>query len=285
MAKISKRVLDKHNEAVALLDKGDIDFNDREFIYTHYHEGAGKMNNLISAHFTPRVLGNAMAHNVRQHNWVDIGSGIGMLSYANMRFNQWPIKPFLGICVENCTEYYEIGRKLLPEMVWINGSIFDDEVIAEIKLIMNGENFSILSNPPYGNQVKGKHREMRYTGSKFEYKAIEMGAILGAYDGAFLIPQQSVPFRMTGNHEYGVHHESYKTKDYNKFIEQTGLEISTNIGFTTEILDDSEPGWKDVSIVTEIAILEYDELDYNPKRKAKPMAPTPEQINNQMKLF
>ena len=132
---------------------------------------------------------------------------------------------------------------------------------------MDTHKFSIISNPPFGKQVMGKSDLMHYPGYMFEYKAIEMGAILGAYDGAFLIPQQSAPFRLTGNHSYGVEHESYKSKEYYKFIEHTRLKIVPNIGYSTEIYDEEEQGkgWKDVSIITEIAIVEYDELDYKPK--------------------
>ena len=269
MAKISKRVLNKHNEAVTLLEKDNLMSYERDFVYENYHEGAGKMNNLISAHFTPRSIAHSMTHNIRQENWVDIGAGIGMLSMMILRQNElsFNTKGFLGICVENCTEYYEIGKKLLPECVWINGSIFDQEVIDEIKLIMDGDEFSIISNPPYGKQVKGSHRDMHYTGAIFEYKAMEMGAILGAYDGCFLIPQQSAPFRLTGNQE--TYNEKYKTKDYKKFVEQTGLEISANAGFSTEICLEDDPGWKDVSPTVEIAIVEYAELEYKPKTIAE----------------
>ena len=284
MAKISKRLLNEHNKAVALLEKEHLDWDDKEFIFNNYHEGAGKMNNLISAHFTPKQIARSMAHNSRMLNWVDLGAGIGRLSYTMIRENEYHFKDgFIGICVENCTEYYEVGKKLVPECIWINGSIFDQAVIDEIKMIMEGMKlkFSIISNPPYGIQVKGSSDLMHYTGSKFEYKAIEIGAILGAYDGVFLIPQQSAPFRMSGFNG-PVNDDKYLTPDYLKFVEQTNLEISPNIGFSTEILDPDELGWKDVSIATEIAIVEYDELNYIPKKTQEVVV---KEISNQIKLF
>lgn len=290
MAKISKRELNKHNAAVALLERGNLDFNEREQVYADYHEGAGKMNNLISAHFTPTPIARSMAQNVRNHNWVDIGAGIGKLSYVMMRENSYHFKDgFIGICVEQCVEYYEIGKKLLPECVWINGSIFDQEVIDEIKMIMSGMElkFSIISNPPYGNQVKGSSDQMKYSGATFEYKAMEMGAILGAYDGCFLIPQISAPFRMTGDCSKGVYNEIYKTREYKRFLKETELGITANIGYSTEILDEDEQGWKDVKIVTEIAIVEYEELDYKPKFSKngvnlQELSPAENQLRNAM---
>ena len=264
MAKISKRLLNKHNEAVALLEKDKLNFYDRDFVYDFYHEGAGKMNNLISAHFTPRELARSMSQNTRCHHWVDLCAGIGILSYVMVRdiqLSHLVDKPYTAICVENCIEYYEIGKKLLPECIWINGSIFDDDVINQIKDLMEGKEFSIISNPPYGKQVKGNNKLMHYKGSLFEYKAIEIGAILGAFDGCFLIPETSAPFRMTRN--LPTINESYKIPAYKKFVKETGLEIIANMGYTTE-LSDEDYGWKDVSIRTEIAIVEYDELDYKP---------------------
>jgi len=53
-----------------------------------------------------------------------------------------------------------------------------------------------------------------------------------------------------------------------------------NIGFDTTVFDSELkwPRWKDVSIITEIAIIEYDELDYKPIVKK-------EDTINQLNLF
>jgi len=288
--RISKRKMNLHNEAVKLLEMDELSFNDVEFIYSNYHEGANKANNLISAHFTPRSICHSMAHNIRQINFVDLCAGIGNLAYSIGRFNELEYKNGgIGICVENCLEYYEVGKKLLPQFHWINGSIFDDKVINEIKEIMKGSRFSIVSNPPYGNQVKATSENLKYQGSKFEYRAMEVGAILGADDGAFLIPQESTPFRMSGkqHHPKGVLSESYKSKDYLKFSECTGIEITPNIGFSTDIMDGND-GWKDVTITTEIAIVEYNGDEgyvYNPKGDKVEPQPQEQQETGQTTLF
>ena len=266
MAKISKRVLDRHIEALELLKKDELHFYDIQKVYDNYHEGAGKMNNLISAHFTPYSIAHSIAHNVRRYNFVDLCAGVGILSYALLRMDQMSgldeHKTF-GVCVENCTEYYQVGKKLLPQYHWINGDVFDDRVIDEIKEVMCGRDFSIVSNPPYGNQVKSSNEKLLYQKGYFEYRAMELGALLGASDGTFLIPQNSAPFRITGT-SGRVYDDSYLTAEYKKFNSLTGLEISANNGFTTAINEDQK-GWKDVSVVTEIAIVDYEESEYDDK--------------------
>jgi predicted RNA methylase len=267
MAKISKRLLKKHNQAVSLLEQKNLAFDDIQNIFKDYHEGAGKMNNLISAHFTPTSIAISLVQNVRMNNFVDIGAGIGMLANTMVNQNFFQNKKgFTGICVEKCLEYYEVGKRLVPECIWLHGSIFDQDILDTINQIMDGKKFSIISNPPYGSKSKGSNPEMNYTGASFEYKAMEIGAMLGAYDGAFLIPQNSAPFRITGVNPKGVYSEDYKTENYKKFVEQTNLEITPNNGFTTKINEGEEDGWKDVSVVTEIAIVEYDELEYKSKQ-------------------
>lgn len=271
MSKISKPILNLHNQAVELLKKNSLNFNEREFVFDNYHEGAGKMNNLISAHFTPYSICKSLTYNIAYTDcFVDLCAGIGMISYVLKRQEEMSFnKSLFGICIEKCTEYYEVGKKLLPEFHWINGDCFDPEVIAQVKELMKGKKFSVISNPPYGNQVKTDSKALlKYIGSTFEYKAIELGAILGAYDGAFLIPQVSAPFRISGSRFNGlrVYEEEYKTKNYKKFIEQTGLEITANNGYDTVFLEEGE-AWRDVSIATEIACLEYSELNYVPKQE------------------
>lgn len=274
MAKISKRRLALHNEAMERLQKDVLTWDDKEFIFENFHEGAGRMNNLISAHFTPQPIAQSMTFMVGRESFIDLCAGIGMLAYR--LFRQWQFSnnapdavPPKAVCVELDREYYEIGKKLVPQFKWINGDIFDPEVIQEIREYMGETKFSVISNPPYGKQVKTDTKELlHYTGSSFEYKAIELGALLGAQDGTFLIPQQSAPFRMTGDGHKSVESDEYKTRDYLKFEKQTGIEIRPNNGFTTEINEDWK-GWKDVSVVTEIAVIEYYECEYKPKQQPK----------------
>jgi len=146
------------------------------------------------------------------------------------------------------------------------------------------DQFSIISNPPYGIQVKtnGTKELLKYSGPNFEYKAIELGAILGAFDGAFLIPQQACPFRMSGKESKGeTNHPRYRTELIKKFEEETEITIDPNNGFSTDIIE-GDQNWKDVSIVTEIAYIFYEneyEWKYVPKEVKE------EVVSTQQSLF
>jgi len=260
MGKISKRNMQRHSEAMRVLEQDTLSFDDKVFVLENYHEGATNMNNLVSAHFTPMSIARSVEQCTRNRNFVDLCAGIGMLTWHQLRILDFEqTNDFVAICVENCTEYYNIGKKLMPEVHWINGSIFDEEVIQQIKDLMDGKSFSVISNPPYGRQVNPDVKHLlKYKGSEFEYKAAELGFLLGANEGVFLIPQGSCNFKMSGQRSTDLNVPCSK---YEKFYKQTGIEMSPNIGFCTDVTD--EDGWKDVSIATEIAIFDYDEIREN----------------------
>ena len=90
MAKISKRQLKLHQEALALVrsDK-ELSFGDKEFVLEHYKPHAEHNVTKTNAFFTPIEL--AMAATIEMPNpdeWaspvriLDLCAGIGMLSFA-----------------------------------------------------------------------------------------------------------------------------------------------------------------------------------------------------------
>lgn len=257
MGKISKEAMKRHSKAMEIIEQDELSYNDKLYVLENYHEGATNMNNLVSAHFTPISLSRSVEQCTRNYSFVDLCAGIGMLAWSQVRILEFEQKEFVGICIENCTEYYRIGKKLLPELHWINGDIFDPKVIQQVKDLMKGKEFSVISNPPYGRQVKTHTDILQYKGPEFEYKAIELGNILGASEGIFLIPQASCNFKMSGQRSTDF---NIPCKKYEKFVKETGLEMSPNMGFDTNCIEDD---WKDVSITTEIAIFEYDEIREN----------------------
>ena len=262
MGKISKESMKRHSKAMEIIEQDELSYDDKIYVLENYHEGATNMNNLVSAHFTPMEIARSVEQCARSENFVDLCAGIGVLSWCFLRMHQFQSNEMniTGVCIENCAEYYRIGKKLMPEFHWINGDIFDPQIIQQVKDLMKGKTFSIISNPPYGKQVKTDTKELlQYKGPEFEFKAIELGYLLGAYDGAFLIPQGSCNFKMTTesrHNEFNV-----PCAKYEKFYKETGLEMSPNMGYSTEVHD--ENGWKDVSIITEIAVFEYEEMRDN----------------------
>ena len=198
MGKISKEDMKRHSKAMEIIEQDVLSYDDKIYVLENYHEGATNMNNLVSAHFTPMSLARSVEQCTRNYNFVDLCAGIGILSWCQERVMEFEDKEFVGICVENCLEYCKIGKKLMPQLHWINGDIFNPKVIARIKEIMGDRSFSVISNPPYGKQVKTNTDILQYKGSDFEYKAIELGFQLGASEGVFLIPQGSCNFKMSG---------------------------------------------------------------------------------------
>lgn len=255
MGKISKEAMKRHSKAMEIIEQDVLSYDDKIYVLENYHEGATNMNNLVSAHFTPMSLARSVEQCTRNYNFVDLCAGIGILSWCQSRVMEFEQREFVGVCVENCLEYCKIGKKLLPELHWINGDIFNPKVINRVKEIMRGQDFSVISNPPYGRQVKTNTDILKYKGPEFEYKAIELGYQLGASEGVFLIPQNSCNFKMSGQRNTNLNIPCSK---YEKFEKETDIIMSPNIGFTTDIQD--ENGWKDVSIATEIAIFEYNEI-------------------------
>ncbi len=169
MGKISKEDMKRHSKAMEIIEQDVLSYDDKIYVLENYHEGATNMNNLVSAHFTPMSLARSVEQCTRNYNFVDLCAGIGILSWCQERVMEFEDKEFVGICVENCLEYCKIGKKLMPQLHWINGDIFNPKVIARIKEIMGDRSFSVISNPPYGKQVKTNTDILQYKGSDFEY--------------------------------------------------------------------------------------------------------------------
>lgn len=92
---------------------------------------------------------------------------------------------------------YKVGKKLLPEATWINGSVFDRQLIESLPYFDMA-----ISNPPFGKIKTGigenKKITLKYKGSEFEFMAIEIASII-ASRGVFILPQASTPFIYSGS--------------------------------------------------------------------------------------
>ncbi len=122
MAKISKAKIKKHNEACALLDRGNLSMEERIFVMEHWHEGLTHDQSWAGAFFTPWELARdfrieASAAGLRV---LDLCAGIGILSYFTCIWGNYERDCTEIVCVERNTDYYEVGKKLLPEARWIN---------------------------------------------------------------------------------------------------------------------------------------------------------------------
>lgn len=242
MAKLTKSEIKAHAEAIALIDCGrPLKDDEKEFILDNWQESATHINSSAGAFFTPRGLARDFAIEVGGGNTdtsrcIDLCAGIGSLSYA--------VEQKVGslVCVELNPEYAKIGKRIVPDAEWIVSSIFN--------LPNVGRFLWAISNPPFG-KIKSEGFAGKYTGSDFEYRAIEVASRIATL-GAFILPQMSAPFRFSGR-PYFEEDESDKAR---KFREQTGITMEPGCGVDTNI---HKGEWRGVSPVCEIVVCEFDE--------------------------
>lgn len=257
MAKLSKVETQNHMAALAVLAKDTLTEDEKDFVFENYHEAATNVNGLAGAFFTPPSLAwdavLELGTNYKQQplQIVDLCAGIGMLSYCALHRNPGSRV----VCIEINPEYVEVGRKLVPEAEWHCIDVMDLEALRAL-----GPFDAALSNPPFGRVAtfSGKHGP-RYSGGEAEYKVIEIAAEI-ARRGAFIIPQQSAPFKYSGVQC----HEFNATEKYQRFAEQTAIQLDSNIGIDTSTYE----GWKGVSPTVEVVCSDFDERELAPATKA-----------------
>lgn len=259
MAKLTKDEAKRHEQALILLDKKTLTDDDRIFIMENWQESANHVNSTAGAFFTPHGLARDAALDVcNTGRVIDLCAGIGSLSLAVFWNGYYP-REQAGetlelVCVELNPEYVEIGRKMLPEATWICGSIFD--LPADI-----GRFDYAISNPPFGNIKTGGEWKGKYTGSDFEFRAIEVASQLADF-GTFIIPQSSAGFRYSGAHYYehsDNERDSFRAPKYQKFSQQTGIRLDVGCGVDTTFYKDE---WHGVSPLVEIACADFTELEH-----------------------
>jgi hypothetical protein len=185
---------------------------------------------------------------------IDLCAGIGGLAFAAYHYQDCTDIT----CVELNPIYYGIGRKLLLEAKWINDSIFNYKSF--------GHFAQCISTPPSGKIKTGIDEsiksELKYKGAEFDLITIEIASKIADY-GCFILPQQSTPFKYSGqlyfidtriqSPGYNPHGLQPPAK-VQKFIYQTGFDYQFNIGVDTSVYKDD---WKGVSPVCEIVYFEW----------------------------
>ncbi len=265
MAKLTKQQVKDHETACGLLTKDTLTLEDKDFIFTHWHEGATNMNGKAGAFFTPLAMAFDMAFDISGKRVIDLCAGIGVLSYAVQ------IRAVHGyadgkapeiVCVEKNPEYVEVGKKLVPEAIWICGDVTDPVLMASL-----GHFDCAYGNPPFGT-IKGSTKAPRSSSADFEYKVMDIASDL-ADTGTFIIPQHSASFRYSGQRQ----HSDGNTEKSDRFTAQTGITMNCGTGVDTAYhLDD----WKDVKPLCEIVCCDFEEA--RAARRPKPAAPRPAPI-------
>ncbi len=240
MAKITKRKLKLHDEALTLvrLDR-DLNITEKEFVLEHYKPYATHNVTETNAFFTPLDL--AMAATIEMPcpdeypqavRVVDLCAGVGMLSFAYYHYSGYNTRNVEIVCIELEEEYIEVGKKILPEATWIQGSILD------IDIESLGKFDCFISNPPF----------MKLGDYKGTYTTSKIGMSLAEY-GVVIVPQCNCPFHYSGRTQYA----EVDNQEYNKFEAAEGIRYSIS-SIDTESIDDLK--WDDVNVTTEVVIVD-----------------------------
>lgn len=244
MAKLTKKELSNHNKALEFLTQEHMSWEDKDFVYNNWNEGANHTNSAFGAFFTPLDLAYDFAIDVGGHRVIDLCAGIGALSYAYWnRCAYEEVKPEI-ICVELNPDYVEVGKKLLPEATWICADALD---VLDLGL---GKFDTAISNPPFGN-IKRTKNSPNYTGKDFEYHIIDIASEIAEY-GVFIVPQMSAGFNYSGRNFY----ERQKSGRAYDFQKKMNMHFEAGCGVDTFFYKDS---WKGVSPICEIVCIEFEQ--------------------------
>jgi SAM-dependent methyltransferase len=236
--KLTKAQAKAHERACALLDKSKLNFDERIQVLRDWRAGASPINSLTGAHFTPFGIARDLLIETCEGRMADFCAGTGRLAFHAFMKANCRLEHEL-VCIELNPEYVAVGRKILPEATWLCADIFN---LPDI-----GHFTCAISNPPYG-AARRSGRAPRYKGRSFEYHVLDIASD-HADHGVFLIPQQSAPFRYSGQQSFEMLAPE-ETPDYTEFFTLTGIELEANCGLDTTCVTEDEEGWDDVSVTT-----------------------------------
>ncbi len=223
MARLTKEQAKHHEAACSLLEKETLTLDEKYFVLENWREDAHHMNSVAGAFFTPVGLARDLSIEVSGPRVIDLCAGIGSLAFAVWnRFDcDRNSRPTI-TCVELNPDYVAVGKKILPEAVWLQADVFD--LPKDI-----GHFDCVISNPPFG-ATRASGKAPRFTGNIFEYRVIDIASDFADY-GVFLIPQASAPFEYSGKQVYRwTAHDRYR-----EFHRQTLIELGPNCGLDTSV--------------------------------------------------
>lgn len=265
MSKVSKVALKQHNIALSLVElERDLTNKEREFVLANFLEEAVCNIGWSGSFFTNADLAwefgmcvtdspDSMLPNDRE-KVVDLCAGIGMLGFQLLqRFKHIDL-----VCVESNETFVKVGRKVLPNAIWICGSVTDKHVIERLKS-MNIQ--TAISNPPFGNVASMQPIEgCNYKGANAAFKVAEV-AFEVAKRATFIMPTNCCPFSYSGQNSY----TEKDNESYNVFNESTGISFSLDC-IDTELV--SENGnFRNTKMLVEVVQLYREEKWFNLHRK------------------
>jgi hypothetical protein len=214
MGKITRQQLKLHEQAEGLLWGSDKKLTQDQVAFCLEHWDpralAGKQVVQNQAYFTPLPLAlDAFRHvggDGRQV--VDIGAGIGRLAYAVLCANWWDARQVRLTAVELNPEYVAVGRRLLPEVTWVQGDMYDQTLWQSLPRFDEA-----ISNPPFAKVLTGCDTDWIGYRGPAGLMAAAIGTQVAQLGITMILPQNQTPFRYSGappgNNVYTENHTGY----------------------------------------------------------------------------
>jgi predicted RNA methylase len=187
MAKLTKEQLKLGKAAEEMLRKPTLTDQERWFVLENWRPRAEEVTR-DKAFFTPMGTSMSVAHDMAYvGTLVDLGAGIGHLSYFVWReMEAYGLRGEL-ICIEKNPRFVEVGKKTVPGARWICGDIFNYRSYIGIEVDF------CFSNPPFGN---GKTNGWLMKGDMIA-QTMEI-CLRISNGGVFVVPPDWAPYRITG---------------------------------------------------------------------------------------
>lgn len=255
MGKITKQQIKYHEQTEEMLWGGDkkLTYDEVAFCLEHWDPRAlvGKQVANNQAYFTPLPLAlDAFRHvggDGRQV--VDIGAGIGRLAYAVLCANWWDRRQVRVTAVELNAEYVTVGRRLLPEVTWVQGDMYDVALWQSLPCFDEA-----ISNPPFGQVLTDCDTGWIGYRGPAGLMAAAIGLQVARLGVAMILPQMQTPFRYSGapsgSNVYTDNHTGY----LKRFLAQRPALEWHHISLDTEH-PNYKSGWRGASPVVETVTL------------------------------
>lgn len=237
MAKLTKAQSRLHQDACNLLARplsSPLTPTEKEFILTHWDPSANHINSVAGAYFTPLELAWDLAHEAQTDgSVVDLCAGIGTLAYC-MRNQGWPGQQKAHadtVCIEINPAYVEVGRRILPEALWICLDVFkwardrDDRYRLRERqgaltdaLIADDLYDIAIANPPFGFP-QSPIANLPLKGVPLDLNVLAVARKV-ARSATFILSSSACPFEYSGRQGYAPR----PSRHFDKFSQQTGIQ-------------------------------------------------------------
>jgi len=233
--KLTKPQLKMHEECIKILAQSRLTEDEKIFVLDNYYPAYNNQIGYSGMFFTPTELARSFRIEVDGKHIIDLCAGIGMLSFYCLGHHS--VEKVT--CVELNPEFVAVGKKILPEAEWICADVLTHQFTSRYNCA--------ISNPSYGKIMTGSNGNLKYKGSSFEFKVIEIASKISDR-GAFVLPPNSVPFRMS------PFYKKQTASGYEKFNKETGIVLEPNCGLDCEMFKND---WKGTKISVEIAVCDF----------------------------